>query len=63
MARIAMNPKIRPELRARMFAELAQYAHPKRKAVEHSGTDGAPILSRHEMVIVSPGDPIAKTLI
>jgi hypothetical protein len=34
MARIAMNPKTKPELRARMFAELAQYVYPKRKATE-----------------------------
>jgi len=32
--------RILPELRARMYAELAQYLYPKRKAVEHSGPDG-----------------------
>jgi len=40
MARIAMNEKNPVELRARMFAELAQYVAPKRKALEHSGDAG-----------------------
>jgi hypothetical protein len=39
MARIAMNKKNPVALRARMFAELAQYA-PKRKALGHSGDAG-----------------------
>ncbi|HTS48087.1 MAG TPA: hypothetical protein VMH05_09090 [Bryobacteraceae bacterium] len=34
MAKIAMDEKTSPELRGRMFAELTQYAYPKRKAVE-----------------------------
>jgi hypothetical protein len=34
MAMIAMNSDNPPELRGRMFAELAQYTAPKRKAVE-----------------------------
>jgi hypothetical protein len=34
MARIAMDEANSPELRGRMLAELAQYAYPKRKAVE-----------------------------
>jgi len=33
MARIAMNPKHTPDLRGRMYAELAQYLYPKRKAL------------------------------
>jgi hypothetical protein len=37
MARIAMNPKNPADLRGRMYAELAQYIAPKRKALEHSG--------------------------
>lgn len=36
MARIAMNKKNPPELRGRMYAELAQYIAPKRRAIEHS---------------------------
>jgi hypothetical protein len=34
MARIAMDEKADPSLRAQMFKELAQYIAPKRKAVE-----------------------------
>jgi hypothetical protein len=40
MALIAMNEKNPVELRGRMFAELAQYVAPKRKALEHSGDAG-----------------------
>ena len=41
MARLAMDESYAPELRGRMFSELAQYVAPKRKAVEHSATDGS----------------------
>jgi hypothetical protein len=34
MAQLAMDSTNSPELRGRMFAELAQYMAPKRKAVE-----------------------------
>ena len=30
-------------IRASLLRELAQYAYPKRKAIEHSGPDGGPI--------------------
>jgi len=40
MAQIAMDEANPPELRGRMFSELAQYVVPKRKAIEHS-TDGS----------------------
>ena len=43
MARLAMNESLDPGLRGKMFSELAQYVYPKRKSVEHSGPDGAPI--------------------
>lgn len=36
MAQLAMDDTNPPELRARMFAELAQYVAPKRKAIEAS---------------------------
>jgi hypothetical protein len=39
------------DLRAKMFAELAQYVAPKRKAVEHSGPDGDAIPHEHLHVI------------
>ena len=31
------------DLKAKMLSELAQYILPKRKALEHSGPDGAPL--------------------
>jgi hypothetical protein len=40
MALIATNEKNPAELRGRMFAELAQYVAPKRKAMEHSTQPG-----------------------
>ncbi len=43
MARLAMDEDNSPELRGRMYAELAQYIAPKRKALEHSGADGVPV--------------------
>lgn len=43
MAKLAMDPNNTPELRGRMYAELAQYVAPKRKAVEHTGQDGGPV--------------------
>ncbi len=38
MARIAMDCSNSPELRARMYAELAQYVAPKRKALDVSSS-------------------------
>ena len=43
MAKLAGNAENSPELRGRMYAELAQYLYPKRKAVEHSGAENAPL--------------------
>jgi hypothetical protein len=40
MARIAMNKRNPIEIRGRMYAELAQYIAPKRKALEHSADAG-----------------------
>lgn len=40
MARIAMDPESPLELRGRMYAELAGYLYPKRRAVEGSAGDG-----------------------
>ena len=44
MARIAMDEQHSPELRGRMFAELAGYLWPKRNAVELTGEDGGPVM-------------------
>jgi hypothetical protein len=38
MARIAMDTSNAPELRGRMYAELAQYVAPKRKALDLNDT-------------------------
>jgi hypothetical protein len=34
LAKIALDPATKPELKVRCFAELAQYVYPKRKAVD-----------------------------
>lgn len=39
MAIIAMDKLYPPELRGRMFAELAQYVHPKLRATDHRLVD------------------------
>ena len=44
MARIAMDMTTPVEVRARMFAELAGYVAPKRKAIEHTGSSGIQIV-------------------
>lgn len=46
MALIAVNPDNNIDLRAKMYAELAAYLVPKRKAIEHGGDPDNPI--RHE---------------
>ncbi len=43
MALIAMDENSPDELKGRMFAELAQYVYPKRKAIEHTGAGGSAI--------------------
>ena len=40
MAKIALDPQTPIELRARMFSDLAQYVAPKRRAMDHSGSEG-----------------------
>lgn len=40
MAILAMDEANPPELRGRMYAELAQYLHPKRKATEIKVDEG-----------------------
>jgi hypothetical protein len=60
MAQIAMDEKHSPELRGRMYAELAQYVYPKRKAVEHTGAGGelasAPVTLNVNFVPPKPPD-------
>jgi hypothetical protein len=43
MAKIARDDTLPTVLRARMFAELATYVAPRRKAVELTGANGSPI--------------------
>ena len=43
MCKIAMDPDTRPELRGKMFAELAKYGYPQLKAIELSGIGGSAI--------------------
>ena len=44
--------KVSPETRAKMYAELGRYIQPQRKAIEHTGADGAPLDNRMEVVFV-----------
>lgn len=44
MARIAMDVANPVEIRARMYAELAQYIAPKRKSVEIGGGDASRVI-------------------
>ncbi|MCU0500604.1 MAG: hypothetical protein MUC51_02350 [Anaerolineae bacterium] len=57
MARIAMDEANSPELRGRMFSELAQYVAPKRKAVEHSASEGS------GEILISWSAPAAPALV
>ena len=43
MASIAMDEKVEMSIRAQMYKELAQYISSKRKAIEVSGEETAPI--------------------
>ncbi len=74
MARIAMDERNTPELRARMLAELANYVAAKRKAVEMSSDDDTrpqnieiavrlvkPVFTEEQLQYLQarPNDPIA----
>src|SRR5690348_14414466 len=43
MVRLANDLSNTPELRGKMFSELARYIHPQRKAVELTGPAGGPV--------------------
>ncbi|MFN0314049.1 MAG: hypothetical protein ACKVQA_03295 [Burkholderiales bacterium] len=45
MAKIAMDPESPPELRGRMYAELAQYVYPKRRAIDPRDTGNVVAIS------------------
>ena len=56
MAIYAADPQSKPTLRAAANREIAQYLHPKRKSVEHSGdTAGLQVV----LVNFTPGAAIA----
>ncbi len=44
MASLAMDESNSPELRGRMYAELAQYLYPKRRAVESPSEEGQRVI-------------------
>ena len=46
MARLAMDPDSAPELRGRLFSELAQYVAPKRRALDVAATQAQPVSIR-----------------
>ena len=51
MAHIAMDTANPAELRGRMYAELAGYVAPKRKAIDVSSEDGTAASGVHEIVV------------
>ena len=55
MAKIAMDINSPPELRGRMYAELAGYLFPKRKAVEIKPDEG-PRVTFHLHTLASTND-------
>lgn len=64
MARIAQDESAPVDVRARMFAELAQYVAPKRNAVEHdlSRTAADALGPRIIQVVAGPRDPATAAL-
>jgi hypothetical protein len=64
MAKIAADKKNPIELRARMYAELAQYVYPKRRSMELSGVDGGAIETHDSAIesLASRVDSIAAAL-
>ena|ERR1022692_1660138 len=57
MASIAGNERNPPELRGRMYAELAQYVHPKRKSVDANITGADGVAPQVTFIIRPVGPP------
>jgi hypothetical protein len=57
MALIAMNVANPPELPGRMFAELAGYVAPKRKAVDPDDAETGPVVIHVNTGIPAPDEP------
>ena len=51
MASIAMDDKHSPELRGRMYAELAQYVYPERKAVQLAAETEGSLQTNNKLVV------------
>jgi hypothetical protein len=60
MARLAVDENNSPELRGRMYAELAQYVAPKRKAIEHSSDIGGTAFAEFLMSLNTQPKPKAE---
>lgn len=56
MARIAMDPQNSIEVRARMYAELAGYIAPKRKALQVDGGDAKRVIFN---IGIAPRQPLS----
>ena len=54
MAAIALDEQNDVMIRLAAMKEVAQYVHPKRKAVEHTGRDGTPLVPPTINVIRKP---------
>src|SRR5215510_8621978 len=50
MAKLAMDPNNSPDLKGRMYAELAQYVYPKRRAVEQTVIDPKDEMTEEEIL-------------
>src|SRR5215813_7861071 len=50
MAKLAMDPNSSPDLKGRMYAELAQYVYPKRRAVEQTVIDPKDEMTEEEIL-------------
>ena len=57
MAKIAADEKAPVEIRARMFAELAQYVAPKRKAIDHDVAPDVADAMRPRIIRIVGVDP------
>ena len=63
LAKIASDPSTDSALRARVYVDLLPYLYPKRKSVELSGQDAAPLraeISFIKRVIVDAREPSGK---
>lgn len=57
MADLAMDEDLPPELRGKMYSELAKYIAPQRKAIDHGITQEAPTIT---VVSRVPKDPVPE---